>query len=202
MTPTALFHELGSFQGLCCDSLQRYDALFSDAATRFLVRGEAENNADYKQLIPYVIFSYVHEGERSLFTYCRGSHAGESRLRSKLSIGVGGHINESDSHNAQSGSDLFNACVRREISEETTITADILSFRRVALVNDDSTPVGRVHLGVICLAELSAPEMTANEPDLVDARFRPLSELREILLAHPDAFESWSTLALQGIFND
>ena len=78
--------------------------------------------------------------------------------------------------------------------------APILRFERVGLVNDDATEVGRVHLGVVCVATLAAPLLTSNEPDLAESGFRAVDELLAEIDAEPERFESWTTLALRGLY--
>ena len=48
--------------------------------------------------------------------------------------------------------------------------------RRVGLINDDSTPVGQVHLGVVHLFELEQPRVLPREEGLAEAEFLPLSD--------------------------
>ena len=200
VVPAARFRELGEFQGFLTDSIARYDALFDAKETRFMRRGDAEFDPNFKQLIPYALFTYTAPGERpAVFAYLRGKGQGEARLRSKWSVGVGGHVNDGDA-SARSDADPFRTGALREIHEEVTLGASILSFERVGLVNDDSTEVGKVHLGVVCRIELSAPNVRSNEPDLLEARFRGVDELLEEIAAAPARFESWTALALRGLF--
>ena len=46
----------------------------------------------YKQIIPYMIFEYAD----NYFLMERKSTASEQRLKSKLSLGIGGHIRQED----------------------------------------------------------------------------------------------------------
>ena len=85
--------------------------------------------------------------------------------------------------------------------QEVVLDANVVTFRKVGLVNDDETEVGRVHLGVVCRVELDAPKLRSNEPDLLEARFRPVSELLREVKEDPSRFESWTTLALLGLFD-
>jgi predicted NUDIX family phosphoesterase len=181
-------------------------------------RGDAERDPEFKQLIPYILFvcEDADTGRPSVFAYRRGDGQGETRLRSKWSVGVGGHINDVDAgaenapttltqtaENAAAtpfGTDLFSAGAAREIAEEVVLGAPILRFERVGLVNDDETEVGRVHLGVVCVATLAAPELTSNEPDLAESGFRPVDEILAEIDAEPERFETWTTLALRGLY--
>lgn len=218
VVPTRLFREGGVFQGFSTAAISRCDALFAPEATRFTRRGDAERDPEFKQLIPYIIFVCEDSatGRPSVFAYRRGDGQGETRLRSKWSVGVGGHINDVDAgaenapptltqtaENAAAtpfGNDLFSAGAAREIAEEVVLGAPILRFERVGLVNDDATEVGRVHLGVVCVATLAAPLLASNEPDLAESGFRAVDELLAEIDAEPERFESWTTLALRGLY--
>lgn len=207
VVPTRLFREGGVFQGFSTEAVSRCDALFAPEATRFMRRGDAERDPEFKQLIPYIIFVCEDEatGRPSVFAYRRGDGQGETRLRSKWSVGVGGHINDVDAESETDaatapGTDLFSAGAAREIAEEVVLGAPILRFERVGLVNDDATEVGRVHLGVVCVATLAAPALTSNEPDLAESGFRAVDELLAEIDAEPERFESWTTLALRGLY--
>ena len=207
VVPTRLFRDGGVFQGFSTAAISRCDALFAPEATRFMRRGDAERDPEFKQLIPYIIFvcEDATTGRPSVFAYRRGDGQGETRLRSKWSVGVGGHINEVDAGGENDaapalGTDLFSAGAAREIAEEVVLGAPILRFERVGLVNDDATEVGRVHLGVVCVATLAAPAVKSNEPDLAESGFRAVDELLAEIDAEPERFESWTTLALRGLY--
>ena len=67
---------------------------------------------------------------------------------------------------------------------------------RVGLINDDSTPVGQVHLGVVHLFELERPLVKAREEGLAEAGFVPLATLATIR----HEFETWSQICIASIF--
>ncbi|MBQ9812631.1 MAG: phosphoesterase [Thermoguttaceae bacterium] len=196
VAPTELFRSIGTFQGVLTESLDRYDPLFAPDATRFMRRGDAELDPNFKQLIPYVVFTCEQDGKRLVFAYRRGKGQGEARLRSKWSVGIGGHVNDGDLGDAENA---FDAGTKREIAEEVSLDANIASFARVGLVNDDSTEVGSVHLGVVCRVELDAPKLRSNEPDLLEARFREVGELLAEIDEAPERFESWTVFAMRDV---
>lgn len=151
---------------------------------RYMKRALAEEDPSFKQLIPYSII--MHDG--LVFKYRRGVKGGESRLHGLISIGVGGHISAVDE-------DLFgeayDQAFARELSEE--VVMDPLQSEIVCgLINDDSNPVGRVHLGVVHLLQTSGPMVRSNEKALVDAGFTTV----EKLLASPSELETWSSICL------
>ncbi|MCF0234171.1 MAG: phosphoesterase [Thermoguttaceae bacterium] len=192
--PTRLFREFGYFQGFSAEAGARADALLRSPELRFMRRGDAERDPEFKQLIPYVAFTCRDQ----IFAYRRGAGAGEARLRAKCSVGVGGHVAQEDADDPDPAA-WFENGLKREIAEEVALGADVAFFERLGLVNDDSTEVGTVHLGVVCRAELTAPELTSNEPDLIEAGFRKIDDLAAEIEKNPDDFESWTIFAVAGI---
>src|ERR1700759_5396618 len=139
-----LFDELGAFQGLNFEIDRYLPALLARENNFFTPRPPAETDPSLKQIIPYVLL--VHEGR--VLHYVRGKKAGEQRLVAKGSIGIGGHMNDGDEGLFALERDASNEAVRREVTEEVHIETTF-SNHIVALINDDSTEVGRVHLGVV-----------------------------------------------------
>ena len=88
----SLFDELGPFQGLNFEPQRYLGALLSRGNNFFLPRAAAEHDPTHKQIIPYAIIAH---GDRVL-RYVRGKKAGEQRLVAKGSVGIGGHMNDSD----------------------------------------------------------------------------------------------------------
>src|ERR1700747_1930264 len=133
-----LFDRLGNFQGLNFETQKYLTALLSRGNNFFLPRSQAENDPTQKQIIPYVILAFK---EKVLY-YVRGKKAGEKRLVAKGSIGIGGHMNESDESLFAWDENAYRAGVEREVNEEITINTRF-DDRIVALLNDDTTDVGR-----------------------------------------------------------
>jgi predicted NUDIX family phosphoesterase len=142
------------------------------------------------------LFRWVDaEGTVHLFDYLRGSGQGERRLHAKRSVGVGGHISSLDAAAGQSN-DAYDEGMRRELDEEVAI-ATAYTERIAGLINDDETPVGRVHLGIVHLCEVREPNVRPREADILDARFRPIDEI----VARLEEFESWSQIAVRALFS-
>lgn len=187
----ALFDQIGSFQGLCLEPERYLPAFLDPANNRFIPRDDAEDDPGHKQIIPYAIFRH---GDRFLH-YVRGGGSGEKRLASKGSIGIGGHINQEDfDAQAHLDKDTYTIGVEREIDEELNIEGTHTQ-RIVALINDDSNPVGQVHLGVVHLFELETDRVTSNEDNITELQFFTLAELE----ARRDRLESWSAICLDGL---
>jgi len=195
VVPTERFHALGHFQGFTTEVDRYVDELLDPLYTSFEPRSQAEEDPSLKQLIPYCVFRYTPEDdEPQLFQYTRGKGQGEGRLHAKRSIGVGGHIS-SDDVDVPSGLDPYEEGLRRELEEEVEIRSP---YQRhcVGLINDDETEVGRVHLGIVYLFEVGKPDVTPREVDILEAGFRPVTEL----LDRVGEFETWSQICLKALF--
>lgn len=147
---------------------------------RYMHRPLAEQSPDWKQLIPYVV---VRDGER-IFLMERTDAGGDPRLHSKASIGVGGHLNPVDE-----GDDPLTVGLRREWAEELIADWEP-DFRLVGLLNDDSNPVGSVHLGVVFEVEAEGRPVQVREVDKLSGR---IATLAEVEAAWP-RLETWSQL--------
>ena len=185
-----VLEEAGMFQGLVFD-VQRYlDKLFVPGVPRFMTRSQAETDPNYKQLIPYVIMSC----DGRYLSYVRGRRAGEARLAGNRSIGIGGHINPIDADNSSLFAYLYEnylTAVQREVAEEVSVEAGH-SDKIVALLNDDSTEVGSVHLGIVHHWILDSPDVSRREQVITQMAFMSPAELREVR----DSMETWSQLCL------
>ena len=195
VVPTALFHSLGYFQGFTADVSRYVPALLSPEQTSFRPRAEVETDPGFKQLIPYMFFSHTNaNGDMSIFHYVRGRGMGESRLHSKRSIGVGGHISSEDVNSEQSH-DLYRTGMLRELHEEVDLRSPYTE-QCVGLINDDETEVGKVHLGIVHHFRLERPDLISRETDLIESGFVPLREL----LTDLTGFETWSAICLTALF--
>lgn len=185
----SVLEEIGIFQGLEYDVAKYTDKIFASGVTKYMLRKEVEEDPSYKQLIPYVI---IKCGGKYL-NYVRGKRAGETRLIGNRSIGIGGHINPVDDMPLFGGPyDAYLGAVEREIDEEVAITAKRTN-KIVALLNDDSNEVGKVHLGVVHIMELSSEDVARKEQMITQLNFMTLNELNEV----KDSMETWSGLCLE-----
>ena len=185
-----LFDRLGSFQGLNFEP-QNYLATFLSRGNNFfLPRAQAETNPAYKQIIPYALIAF----ENKLAYYVRGKKAGEQRLVAKGSIGIGGHMNETDESLFAMDEQAYRAGVEREVNEEVKI-ATPFEDRIVALLNDDTTEVGRVHLGIVHVFKLAEPKVEKREAMITGLSFLA----KEELLACRESMETWSQICLDSL---
>src|SRR5438067_297583 len=189
----SLFDELGSFHGLTFEPEKYLSALLSRGNNFFLPRAQAENDPSYKQIIPYALIAH---GDTVLH-YVRGKKAGEQRLVAKGSIGIGGHMNEDKDEllwNFEIDEATYRAGVEREVKEEIRIESPF-EDRIVALLNDDTTEVGRVHLGIVHIFRLAEPKVQKREAMITNIAFLK----KEELLAHRENLETWSQLCVDSL---
>ena len=179
-----LFDTLGEFQGINTDVEKYYSTLLNPSNNFFMDRGAAEDDPTHKQLIPYALFHY----KGKFLNYSRGKSGGEARLHAKRSLGIGGHINPVDTRDDNLGQETYMAGVEREIEEELNIIGS-LTQRIIAVLNDDSNEVGKVHLGVVHLFELETDRVTSNEDSIADLKFSTIEELQGDMY---DSLETWS----------
>jgi predicted NUDIX family phosphoesterase len=135
-----------------------------------------------KQIIPYLV---LRDRDR-YFLMRRTRSGGDARLHDRWSIGVGGHINPGDRD--------LDGGLRREWAEE--LVADFMpEFRLVGLLNDDSTDVGRVHLGAVYLADAGGRSVEIRETDKLTGAFASADEVAAVARD----LETWSRLVFDFI---
>ena len=186
----SLFDELGSFHGLNFEPEKYLKAILSRGSNFFIPRPEAESNPAYKQIIPYALIVFQH----TVLHYVRGKKAGEQRLIAKGSIGIGGHMNETDESLFAMDQEAYRAGVEREVNEEIKIDTPF-EDQIVALLNDDSTEVGRVHLGIVHIFKLQEPKVQKREAMITGLTFLTKEELTK----RRESLESWSQICVDSL---
>ncbi len=186
IVPAAEFDRLGRFQGFSPEADRYLNTLLVPEFASFRARSEVEDDPSFKQIIPYVIF----RAQGQVFTYVRGKSGGETRLRKLRSMGVGGHVAEADA-DGRGTVEAYELALRRELDEEVEVRSPGL-MTRLGLINDDSNPVGLVHLGVVHLFDLDRPEVASREDALADPEFIKIEDL----VGLRDQFETWSQFCI------
>jgi predicted NUDIX family phosphoesterase len=175
------------FQGLSQEVDRYLPHVLDPKHFSFRPRSEVESDPSFKQIIPYVVFRCGGQ----LYHYLRGKKGTEARLRALRSIGVGGHISVED---AGGSADPYRAGMLRELQEEIHLESGHRESC-LGLINDDSTPVGQVHLGIVHLFELESPKVRRREDALMEDGFAAIDEL----LARKTEFETWSRFVLDSL---
>lgn len=173
----------GAWHGFVTEDLDRHQRVIRERHF-FKPRAEVENDPSFQQIIPYVVFRH---GERYLLTH-RLRASSEKRLRKQYSLGVGGHINPGDLE----GGDPILDGLKREWAEEV-IYRGRFAARLLGLLNEESSPVSKVHLGVVFLVEGDSPDVQIRETDKLAGELLTLDEMR----IHFLEMESWSQLVYE-----
>jgi predicted NUDIX family phosphoesterase len=176
-----LVPDRGAWHGLRFDGLAAFLETVA-VAGRYEPRDEMERDPENKQIIPYLV---LRDGDW-YFLMRRTRAGGDVRLFDRWSIGVGGHLNPGDDG-------LFGG-MRREWQEE--LDADFEpDFTPIALLNDDTTDVGAVHLGVVFVADARGRPVTVRETDKLSGAFVPPDEVARGI----DHLETWSRIVFEAL---
>ena len=170
----------GAWHGFVTDHLERHQAVIRERHF-FMARAEVEDDPSYQQIIPYVVFRH---GDRYFLTH-RLRASSEKRLRKQYSLGVGGHINPGDLE----GGDPIQDGLKREWEEEVVYEGSF-EAHLIGLLNDESSPVSKVHLGVVFLVDGDRPEIAIRETEKLAGELLTLNEMRIYYLG----MESWSQM--------
>jgi predicted NUDIX family phosphoesterase len=181
VVPRALVPDRAGWYGLRTDGLPDFLEVIAEHG-RYALREDMERDSSFKQIIPYLV---LRDGER-YFLMRRTRAGGDARLHDRWSIGVGGHLNPGDAGLAGG--------LRREWHEE--LVADFEpTFVPYALLNDDTTDVGAVHLGVVVLADADGRSVTIRETDKLSGAFAPPDEVA----AGAEHLETWSRIVFDAL---
>lgn len=179
-----LFPE-GAWYGLRLGNFSDYLSIIT-SKKEFHPRPEMEENPEYKQIIPYLIFMH----DEKLFVMQRQSTASETRLQNKYTLGIGGHIRAEDMKKG----DLFD-WANREFHEEVCYN-DTMTIEPFGVLNDDTNPVGEVHIGFVFLLHGHSADISIKS-ELKNGVLLSLDECKTLL----PQFESWSALVLQTLID-
>jgi len=186
VVPRAQLLPPGGLHGFSRDGLPAYLASI-EAHAFFALRSAVEEDATLKQIIPYVILRHADR----IFLVERTRGGSEARLRHKLSLGLGGHINPTD---GDAPSDRVAAGMERELTEEVDLPAGWRA-KPIGVLNDDVEAVGRVHFGLVYVADLPSPDVRVRETSKLAGSFATREEIRA---AYP-RLESWSQFVVDGV---
>ncbi|HLW47707.1 MAG TPA: hypothetical protein VKW09_08065 [bacterium] len=214
VVPRGRLFRNGGFHGFRGEGLSGYLAAIAGYAF-FARRDQVEDDPSLKQIIPYTVVRH----DARIFLVGRTKRGSETRLREKLSIGLGGHINPVDNQpelfpwaagasaieagatepvrraaEGEPAGTLVDAAMARELMEEVDLPAGWRA-RPVGVLNDDAEPVGRVHFGLVYVADVPSPDVRIRETTKLTGAFASMAEVRD---AYP-RLESWSQFILDGV---
>lgn len=154
-------------------------------------RAELEEDPTKKQIIPYVLI----QRQNDIWTMVRTAKTQEARLHHRASVGVGGHLEPIDGNRE----DIIINGMLRELHEEIHLdTKWDQQVRYVGVLNDDTNDVGKVHLGLVYVLEISAhTSIDIRETEKMRGLWYPIEQCHQ---SEEYAFETWSEIALQTIY--
>ncbi len=152
--------------------------------TNELQKISAEEDTNYKQIIPYTILSHKNK----IFCYQRTPKGTENRLHNKYSLGIGGHINEIDEKDKTK---LIEEGMKRELNEEVKFEGKF-SSKIIGYINKETGMVEKVHFAIVYLLELENEKIKLKESKLTNGKFMPLAEIDE----KKELLEDWSQTIL------
>lgn len=153
---------------------------FAKRRGTYLARDMAEGNEAWRQLIPYMVFADWKN--RKVLAYKRPGKQTESRLANMWTVGVGGHLNDSDTS-------VRYGMQREALEELIVVPTKTFDLGEIRL---SDMPVDRVHLGILTL--VTAWEGTIQTtPEVPEFRWLSLEE------AFKMPMETWALYALHKI---
>ena len=181
VVPRDLVPDRASWYGLRTDGIDAFLGVVAEHG-QYEPRVAMEVDPSFKQIIPYLV---LRDGER-YFLMRRTRAGGDARLHDRWSIGVGGHVDPGD--------DGLAGGLRREWHEELVADFEPV-FTPYALLNDDTTEVGAVHLGVVILAEAEARAVSVRETEKLSGVFATRGEVA----AGAEHLETWSRIVFDAL---
>ena len=186
-----------NFQGFRPANVIDYERIILENF-RYMKKGEAEINFEYKQPIAYTLL--VNPTTKKVFAFQRAredKHYTEKRLQGKWSIGLGGHIERVDHQERgqpQSRNPIY-ASQLRELLEEVIIEGKISRPKVIGYVNSDADEVSQVHFGVLYIVETDATRAILLDKEIARGDFRFVPELEKMLTTDIEV-EEWSKIAI------
>lgn len=174
------------WQGLKTNNLDEVISTIK-SEKEFQLRSLMEQDPSFKQIIPYIVFKH----KDWYFVMQRKASASEQRLKSKFSLGIGGHVREEDMRDG----DIENWSIR-EFNEEVSYNGK-LNVKLVGLLNDDSNDVGKVHMGMVFILEGDNDQIRVKS-ELKSGVLIKKDDLKNYF----DSMESWSQIVTKYIFSE
>lgn len=176
-------------------------------------RATCESDSSLLQLLPYIALMDIHTNK--VFGYFRGKGGGESKLVGKMSIGVGGHVEEA----LPAFGDLVTLLTThavREVDEEVGYK-DLNSIRiqiekqliqGVPMIYQPEDPVGKFHLGMFLIVAVDPALFGKTEENVIE-RGQWFDFPNPAKLPEGDFWEGWTqtvmamaTLSADEVAND
>jgi predicted NUDIX family phosphoesterase len=185
--PTEILKSVHFDEGVTLNVKEVLSLIFASPSCYFINRDFAERSHEHKQVIPYVVLC----SGSTVCTYVRGPRSTERRLKGARSIGFGGHISPSDRNPHEPGIKWYHNAIARELNEEVGLRAPRRELT-AAVINEDLSAVGRVHLGILHIWDVLEADVRPQELEISNLAFLTLKQLSVLR----SELEPWSVIAL------
>ena len=195
VVPTSLFRDLGYFQGFSRETDRYWPRIVEGDHVEYRARGEMEADPRLCQATPSRTASFVGPTRTAMSTSSNTSAAAAAAKPACMPSTASASAATISSIDAEVGHlhDVYREGMRRELEEEVIIETPYKETV-VGLINDDETPVGQVHLGMVHLCDVEKPNVRPLlKADILGARFSPVADI----LTRLEQFESWSEIAVR-----
>jgi len=192
--------ELGRFNGIKKKNFSRLlRYLLNKENTFFINRRHAEKDPKYKQILSYVLI----KKDDKILRFVRGIYSNaHNMLKGRLCIGFGGHVQSSDFNLFSSNDNGYMNSVKRELYEELNLPDNVVNEERLSVVgilNDDSSQVGKVHIAIVHLLDLTGvkSDVIKGEKSINQLMYIPIRDLGKDF----SNYEYWSKLCIKEFFS-
>jgi len=168
-----LIFKKGFWEGIKKENLNYYSDLIKNKS-QFQLREKVETDPTFKQIIPYIIFSF--QDRYFIFQHLR--KATEQRLKGDWLLGISGHINLVDVNPNQN---IIEVAAQREWGEEIDYRGRIITKKVVGLLNSEKRQVEAVHLAVIYHYKGNSPKISIKEKGVLRGKLVKLENLAKFV---------------------
>lgn len=172
----------------------------------FELQDRAVCETDFSRLQPLPYITIFNKTTKKFFTYLRGKGGDEGRLHDKLSIGLGGHVDELV-YNDDASLDLNNTIllnIIKELSEEASIKLsdehlvellNSIKNKEYKLIYTTFDDVAKVHLCMWFCIELEEDELSQFEEGIIlEPRWFSFDEFEQMINDTGTELEYWSQI--------
>ncbi|EKD22591.1 MAG: hypothetical protein ACD_84C00040G0005 [uncultured bacterium] len=196
----------GEYSGKIGDSFYSLEPLLASRHT-------CEKNSDYLQIIPYI--TLMNSDTREVFVYTRGKAGDEGRLRDKVSIGVGGHI-DTIPNSKTTFLEILVMEALREIEEEVgikysemdpaeyaTIKNSLMEMApQYSYIYNNTDEVGKVHFGVSIVISVTNKDLGALEEEhITNTKWMTIRDLIDAYGSGELELEAWAKIVMFNVNN-
>ncbi len=169
-------------------NLDKYISLFNKKWL-FVRRWDAEEDANFKQIIPSIILKYKKDWESTYFLHKQSSKISEKRLADMFPIFLGGHVEEVDG--MVWDKNLIENATTRELEEEATIWDNIINkeFKWIIYIEDENI-VNHMHIWLVWIYTVDWEKIEMNEDKLEKIGFVN----KDFLVQKKEQMTYWSQL--------